>query len=84
MVSWDKDADGKVIVYPLVAFETLVPHGIMCGLKIHYLESPADLLAGKSSSVPLILRPEMARSLAEALIRSANEAEGGRSCEVAH
>lgn len=81
---WEKGEDGKVVVYPLVAFETLVPHGVLCGLKVHYLESPAELLAGQSSSVPLILRPEMARSLAAALLKAADEAESGPLGEVGH
>ena len=74
---WEKGEDGKVVVYPLVAFETLVPHGVLCGLKVHYLESPAELLAGQSSSVPLILRPEMARSLAAALLKAGPVGEVG-------
>lgn len=80
---WDKEPDGKVTVYPLVAFETLVPHGVMCGLKIHYLLSPASLISGDTASVPLILTPAMARGLAEALIASADEAERGPASETA-
>lgn len=79
--NWDKSPDGKVVVHPLVAFETVVAHGIMCGLKVHYFASPDDLLAGRSSSVPLLLRPEMARQLAAALLKSANEAEHGPTTE---
>jgi hypothetical protein len=81
---WEKNEDGKVMVYPLMAYETFVPHGKMCGLKIHYLESPGELLAGKGSSVPLIMTPEMARLLAAALIKSADEAEHGPQRETAH
>lgn len=81
---WARDSDGKVEVYPLVAFETLVVHGVMCALKVHYLESPAELETGEPSSVPLILRPEMARGLAAALIRSADQAESGPRDRTAH
>lgn len=78
---WNKHPDGKVEVYPLVAYETLVPHGVMCGLKLHYLESPDDFLAGKSSSIPLILTPNLARQLARALIKAADKAEHGSARE---
>lgn len=78
---WAKNPDGKVGVFPLVAYETLVPHGTMCGLKLHFLESPSDLLAGKSSSIPLIITPDFARRLASALVDAADEAEQGPSGE---
>jgi hypothetical protein len=81
---WQKGEDGKVEVYPLVAFETLVPHGVLCGLKVHYLESPAKLLEGDAASIPLIMTIAMARKLASALMTAANEAENGPRGEVAH
>lgn len=68
--------------YPLVAYETFVPHNVLCGLVVHYLESPASLLAGEHSSVPLVMRPQMARELAAALIKAALDAEQGP--KVAH
>jgi hypothetical protein len=76
--------DGKVDIYPLVAYETFVPHGVLCGLLVHYLESPAKLLAGDSTSVPLIMRPEMARQLAASLVKAADEAERGPGAAEAH
>src|SRR5690242_15985460 len=33
--------------FPLVAYETLVAHRALCGLVVHYLESPAQLLEGE-------------------------------------
>jgi hypothetical protein len=82
---WQKDEEGKVEVFPLVAFETFVPHGVLCGLKVHYLEAPEDLLSGRTSSVPLVISPELARGLAAALNQAADEAEHGPgSRELAH
>jgi hypothetical protein len=71
----DEGANGTPHAYPLVAYETFVPHGVLCGLIAHYLESPAKLLAGEHVSLSLIMRPEMARDLAAALTRAAEEAE---------
>lgn len=76
--------DRSVDMYPLVAFETSIPHGVLCGLIVHYLESPGGLLAGEHSSVPLIMRPEMARQLAAALIKAAQEAGHKTSSRNAH
>lgn len=70
-------------IYPLVAFETFVPHGRLCGLKVHYLESPRELMDGQSSSVPLVMTPKMARRLASALTEAASQAEHGPAGEVA-
>ena len=81
---WVKDADGKVEVLPLVAFETLVAHGTLCGLRVHYLEEPAQLASGQSASLQLVMTPEMARQLADALIASAQEAQVGPTHETAH
>lgn len=74
---WQKNEDGTVHVYPLVAYETLVAHGVMCSLRVHYLETPEQMLAGQTCAVPLILTPSMARQLATALLKSADEAENG-------
>lgn len=63
--------------FPLVAYETLVAHRALCGLIVHYLESPAQLLEGEHSSIGLVMRPQMARELAAALIAAATEAERG-------
>ena len=81
----DEGADGNTPdAYPLVAYETFVPHGVLCGLVAHYLESPAKLLAGEHVSLPLIMRPEMARHLAAALVRAAEEAESRPQPKEAH
>jgi len=48
------------------------------------LESPADLEAGRSSSVPLVLTSDMARAVAAALTKAADEAETGPAGEVAN
>jgi predicted alpha/beta hydrolase family esterase len=74
---WARLPDGKIEVYPLVAYQTLVAHGVMCALKVHYLEDPQQMLAGENSSLPFILTPEMARQMAAALVRCADEAEQG-------
>jgi hypothetical protein len=76
-VDWEKDEHGKAVVFPFVAYETLVAHGPMCAFRAHYIEYPEQLLSGQSSNLPLIMRPEMARQLAAALIRCADEAEVG-------
>ena len=70
-----ESADESVDVYPLVGFETYLPHGVLCGVTIHYLESPASLVAGEHSSIPLVMRPEMARELATALNKAAEDTE---------
>lgn len=70
--------------YPLVAFETFAPQGVLCGLIAHYLESPAQLLAGEHASLPLVMRPAMARQLAAGLIKAANEAESRSTPQETH
>lgn len=74
---WIKEDDRSVRVYPLVGYEALVAHGVLCALKIRYLDSPAQMLGGESSSVPLIISPELARELGQALIKIADEATRG-------
>ena len=74
---FQRNADGTVDACPAVAFETFVPHGVLCGLILHYLESPGDLLSGRSSSLPLLMTPRLARELAAALTNAADEAELG-------
>lgn len=81
---WEVDEDGKASVYPLVAFETFVPHGTLCGLKVHYFRSPADLVSGEPSCEPLVMTPDLARKLAAALAAAADTAEKGPSGEIAH
>ena len=48
------------------------------------LESPADLVADRSSSVPLVMTSDMARAVAAALTKAADEAETGPAGEVAN
>lgn len=79
LTDWTKSEDGRAEVFPLVAYETLVTHGTLCVLKVHYLLSPNQMLEGEASSVPLALTPEMARSLAGALLKCAEEAVNGPS-----
>lgn len=84
VLDWDTDERGKAVVYPFVAYETLVAHGNMCAFRAHYIENPDQLLSGSSANLPLIMRPEMARQLAAALIKCADEAELGPSGEISH
>lgn len=84
MTAEQDTTDSATDVYPLVAYETFVPHGVLCGLTIHCLESPTQVLAGEHLSVPLIMRPEMARELAAALVRAADEAERVPDVKSAH
>ncbi|MGN6057844.1 MAG: hypothetical protein ACTHOI_04595 [Sphingomicrobium sp.] len=71
-------------MYPLVAYETSIPDGVLCGLIVHYLESPGELLAGEHSSLALVMRPEMARQLAAALMKAAQRAEHKAPSRNAH
>jgi hypothetical protein len=71
-------------MYPLVAHETFVSREVLCGLVVHYLESPVKLLAGEHLSLPLVMRPEMAREIAAALLKAADEAQGGPHGETSH
>ena len=48
------------------------------------LESPADLVADRSSSVPLVMTSDMARAVAAALTKAADQAETGPAGEVAN
>lgn len=61
---------------PLVAHETFVYRGTLCGLRLHYLESPEQLL-GDHCSVNFVLTPERALALAHALASSAEMADPG-------
>jgi hypothetical protein len=81
---WETDDDGKASLYPLVAFETFVPHGSLCGLKVHYFKTPADLISGEPSCDPLVMTPDLARQLAAALASAADAAEHGPRDEITH
>ena len=61
--------------YPLVAYESCTFRGSLCGVTIHYLATPAQLATGEHSSFNLVLTAAMARNLARALLRSADEAD---------
>ena len=60
---------------PLVAFESFVFREKLCALTIHFIDAPAQLLAGEHSSVDLVLTPALARSLAQALLGTVGQAE---------
>lgn len=81
---WARDEDGKLEVWPLVAFETVVAHGRLCGLKVRYLEQPQQLTSGESSSLQLVMTPEMAQTLADALVTTAGQAETGQRQHGTH
>ena len=74
---WEQDGEGRVAVKPLVAFESFVAHGLLCAVKLHYLEDSHQLFDSDSSSLQLILSPGLARALGCALLRTADEAETG-------
>jgi hypothetical protein len=74
-------SDDRIDAYPLVAFHSFIVHGALCGLQLHYLDSPAELETGHSSSVPLIMTPALARRLAIAVLKAADEAENGPAIE---
>ena len=80
---WPLDRDGKAEVFCARGVRTFVPHGRAVRPQAS-LESPGDLVAGRSSSVPLVMTSDMARAVAAALTKAADEAETGSSGEVAN
>jgi hypothetical protein len=60
---------------PLVAYEALVFRRTLCAMTLYYLESPEQLSAGGHSQLDLVLTPEMARRLANALAKIAERAQ---------
>ena len=79
---WEKTPDGNVKVNPLAGFETFVPFGMMCGLRVGYVSNEAERLAGAGAFLPLVMQPSQARSLAKALNRCADLAERPPSGET--
>jgi hypothetical protein len=71
---WDKNPDGTIKVFPLVGYDTFRPYGLLCGLRVQYASSDADIDAGKAQAVPLIMTIPQARELAQALTRAADTA----------
>lgn len=72
---WEKNPDGTVKVFPLVAFDTFRSFGMLCGLRVHYAEAEADIDTGLAQPLPLIMTVGVARDLAVALLRVADAAE---------
>lgn len=72
---WDKNPDGSISVYPVLGWDSFVPFGMACGIRVHYAPSPSELAPGSQKHLPLILTPAQARELAEALLKSAAKAE---------
>ena len=42
---WEKLPDGSIKLYPLVGIDTFKPYGMMCGLRVQYVGSDAELQA---------------------------------------
>ena len=72
---WEKNPDGSVKVFPLVAYDTFRPFGMLCGLRVHYPVADADPDPGRPQSLPLIMTLQIAREVAQALLRVADAAE---------
>ncbi len=72
---WEKNEDGSIVVRPLAGYDSFVPFGMMCGLRLGYVTSDAQLLSGGGEHLPLIMTPHQARELAEVLLRLADKAE---------
>ena len=72
---WEKDGSGNVKTYPLAGYETFRPYGMLCGLRVHYVHSDEQLLAGEVAALPLIMTVSQARELASALNRAADTAD---------
>lgn len=79
---WATNPDGTIKVFPLVAYDSFVPFGMMCGLRLHYAETDAKLLAGEAEAVPLIMTVAQAREMAGVLTRLADKAERSPSGET--
>jgi hypothetical protein len=70
-----KNPDGNVKICPLVGWETFIPYGMACGLRLHYVKNEAMLLGGSSEAIPLVLIPAQARELSQVLVRLADKAQ---------
>ena len=61
-------------VCPLAGFETFVPFGMMCGVRVLYVENDAQQLADEHLALSLVMQPSQAREIAAALLRCAEKA----------
>ena len=72
---WEKDKEGNVKIYPLSGYDTFRPYGMLCGLRVQYVSSDAQLHAGEFQALPLVMTVAQARDMAAALNRAADIAE---------
>jgi MinD-like ATPase involved in chromosome partitioning or flagellar assembly len=72
---WEKLPDGSIKLYPLVGIETFRPYGMVCGVRVQYVGSDAELQAGAAKAVPLVMTTAQARDLARALTKLADVVE---------
>jgi hypothetical protein len=72
---WEKNPDGSIKVCPVVGWDSFIPFGMACGLRIHYASDAAQLASGSRESLPLVLTSAQARELAGVLDRLADKAE---------
>lgn len=72
---WDKNAEGNITVYPVAGWDSFVPFGMMCGLRVHYVTHPAMLDSEERLYLPLIMTVPQARELVEVLTRLADKVE---------
>lgn len=79
---WEKLPDGSIKLYPLVGIDTFKPYGMMCGLRVQYVGSDAELQAGQSKAVPLVMTTAQAREMARVLTTLADAVERPPSDET--
>jgi hypothetical protein len=79
---WEKDSGGNIKICPLSGYETFVPFGMMCGIRVQYVENEGERLSGGGSFLPLVMQPSQAREVAAALNRCADLAERPPSGET--
>ena len=72
---WDKNEEGNINVYPVAGWDSFVPFGMMCGLRVHYVTHPAMLDSEERLYLPLIMTVPQARELAGVLTRLADKVE---------
>jgi hypothetical protein len=78
-LDWKTNPDGTVKVYPLTGWDSFLPFGMACGLRLHYAESEKKLVAQDFDYLPLILTPAQARELSGVLSKLADKAESAAS-----
>ena len=81
---WDRNSDGTIKVFPVLGWDSFIPFGMMCGLRLKYAESDAALISGCLEAIPLIMTPAQARELAGVLTRLADKTEAPASLEDGH